>query len=589
MSSNSSVRITIASNANQKQRSVVILKRPSPQLDTTSSSTTSSTAPTPSPSLRDQILQFATKKFRLKKPSRVFTSDGLEIHATTTSHTWNDDDLALISCGEEFIGTSKYVPSSSTTSTPSNQQQESRVTILSDSSYVDSEAIDQLNKTAKLAGVLLSVGYPDLNPGLRFPVGASFIVKGRVYPELIGGDIGCGMSFYTLPTLPTTSLTKPSKIASRLQSLESQLPPHIIESWLSINTTDSTHMNSLQTTPTLDSSIGSIGGGNHFAELQIVEKVVDEDALNRLGLDPRFACLLVHSGSRKLGKMVLEEVLKAVDDGNDEEEESKVKDSGNSRYGDGAYKGEYAGVWLEEGSDAFKRYMEEHDRACGWAKRNREMIAKRFVESLLGGSGDGDGDDGITVNDDDRQYSELHQGGDTTNFGDASTTTSATTSPIRDRKCIKLIDIWHNNDYVYVHRKGAAPSDLGIVPIPGSRGAFTYLVQPIGDQSANAYSLPHGAGRKWTRSKAAVMVKNKMQAQSGGKSRGGGGSAGSDLMESLSVTSLGSCVVCEDRELMVEEAPEAYKDIGDVVKDVEGFARVIAIMRPVVTYKTRRG
>jgi release factor H-coupled RctB family protein len=57
----------------------------------------------------------------------------------------------------------------------------------------------------------------------------------------------------------------------------------------------------------------------------------------------------------------------------------------------------------------------------------------------------------------------------------------------------------------------------------------------------------------------------------------------------LTTTSLGSEVVCTDSDLLVEEMPEAYKDVGCVVDDMEdnGICRGIVVLRPVVTYKIR--
>jgi release factor H-coupled RctB family protein len=59
---------------------------------------------------------------------------------------------------------------------------------------------------------------------------------------------------------------------------------------------------------------------------------------------------------------------------------------------------------------------------------------------------------------------------------------------------------------------------------------------------------------------------------------------------SLSRTQLGSRVICEDRDLLYEEAPQAYKDVGAVVQDLvdAGLVRVIATLRPLITYKLRR-
>jgi len=55
-------------------------------------------------------------------------------------------------------------------------------------------------------------------------------------------------------------------------------------------------------------------------------------------------------------------------------------------------------------------------------------------------------------------------------------------------------------------------------------------------------------------------------------------------------TRLGGRVICEDRDLLYEEAPEAYKNIEDVIADLAaaGLASVIATLRPLLTYKTRK-
>ncbi|CAE7195787.1 unnamed protein product [Rhizoctonia solani] len=143
----------------------------------------------------------------------------------------------------------------------------------------------------------------------------------------------------------------------------------------------------------------------------------------------------------------------------------------------------------------------------------------------------------------------------------------------------KLVDVTHNSvtrhtlsvgdqeaQELWVHRKGAAPTDMGVAPCPGSRGDFSWLLQPVGDGNDNAHSLAHGAGRLHPRG-AATLRKNIPG----------------------STTSLGSEVVCTDSALMIEERPEAYKGVQAVVDDLEkrGCARGIAKLRPIVTYKVR--
>ena len=55
-------------------------------------------------------------------------------------------------------------------------------------------------------------------------------------------------------------------------------------------------------------------------------------------------------------------------------------------------------------------------------------------------------------------------------------------------------------------------------------------------------------------------------------------------------TELGSQVICEDKELLYEEAPQAYKNITVVIDDLvqAGLVEVLAVLKPVVTYKVRR-
>jgi release factor H-coupled RctB family protein len=139
-----------------------------------------------------------------------------------------------------------------------------------------------------------------------------------------------------------------------------------------------------------------------------------------------------------------------------------------------------------------------------------------------------------------------------------------------------LLDIVHNSvtphQGGWLHRKGAAPADRGLICIPGSRGDFSYLVEPVQDQADKAlHSLAHGAGRKWSRKDAHARLSRRFS------------------VSQLQRTELGSHVICEDRRLIFEEAPQAYKDIRAVVADLEaaGLVRVIARLRPLLSYKTR--
>lgn len=84
-----------------------------------------------------------------------------------------------------------------------------------------------------------------------------------------------------------------------------------------------------------------------------------------------------------------------------------------------------------------------------------------------------------------------------------------------------------------------------------------------------AHSLAHGAGRRYGRNVLHAGIKI--------------------AKSSLTTTALGSEVVCTDRDLLIEERPEAYKDVACIVEDLEerGVCKGVVILRPIVTYKVR--
>lgn len=360
--------------------------------------------------------------------------------------------------------------------------------IASSQNWIEGWAVEQLKTTASLPGMRLAVGMPDLHPGKGHPIGAAFVSEGIFYPFLVGNDIGCGMGLWK-SGLQRRKI-KLDRFVDKLDELDGAWDGDV-SAWLeSYNLEPSEH----------DRSLGTIGGGNHFAELQKLESIQDEATFSSLGLDKEDVVLLVHSGSRGKGEAILRRHTE-----------------------------KYGAQGLKDDTEEAQQYLDEHDRALIWAKANRALIAHRFLSAL--GS---------------------------------------------ESECI--IDVNHNTvthlneSNHWLHRKGASPADEGVVMIPGSRGTFSYLVKPIGEQTENAFSLAHGAGRKWKRSEAKGNLSGRFSA------------------DDLTKTSLGSRVICEDKDLIYEEAPQAYKNIDVVIQDMidAGLIEVIAIFRPVITYKTRR-
>jgi release factor H-coupled RctB family protein len=190
---------------------------------------------------------------------------------------------------------------------------------------------------------------------------------------------------------------------------------------------------------------------------------------------------------------------------------------------------------LDIGSDAALLYRRDHDIAVRWAALNRRVIALRAAEAARA--------DSTSITDLSHNFVELLPEG-----------------AIQGAHPFAL------------HRKGAAPSDRGLVPVPGSRGTLSFLVEPLAaGRIETLASLAHGAGRKYDRASTHGRVSTKK----------------SDLAR-LARNPFGGLIVCEDRDLLVEESPDAYKSIDKVIADLVdfGLARVVATFRPLVTFKT---
>jgi release factor H-coupled RctB family protein len=165
--------------------------------------------------------------------------------------------------------------------------------IASDASWVEGESIRQLERVAALPGMERVVGLPDLHPGKGSPVGAAMLSEREFYPYLVGSDVGCGMGLFSTD-LPAAK-AKPEKWCKRLKHLEEPWDGDTAD-WLG------------ERGATADghgAAVGTIGSGNHFAELLRAETIHDDEAFRALGTNSDSLFLLVHSGSRSLGEALL--------------------------------------------------------------------------------------------------------------------------------------------------------------------------------------------------------------------------------------------------------------------------------------------
>ena len=94
-----------------------------------------------------------------------------------------------------------------------------KITLIeSNKSWIEGDAIRQLEKTAELEGMISAVGLPDLHPGKGSPVGAAFLTGKFIYPFIIGNDVGCGMGLFN--TTLNARKVKRDKWVKRLRNLD---------------------------------------------------------------------------------------------------------------------------------------------------------------------------------------------------------------------------------------------------------------------------------------------------------------------------------------------------------------------------------
>ncbi|HEX7655341.1 MAG TPA: RtcB family protein, partial [Verrucomicrobiae bacterium] len=123
--------------------------------------------------------------------------------------------------------------------------------IASPQAWIEGEAVRQLYAVAEWEGMRQVVGFPDLHPGRGSPVGAAFVTDEVIYPHLIGGDIGCGMTWFQ------TDLTRRDAKLDRWVDKNYQLEHPWDE-----GVADYLAEQKLAATA-FDHALGTIGGGNH--------------------------------------------------------------------------------------------------------------------------------------------------------------------------------------------------------------------------------------------------------------------------------------------------------------------------------------
>ena len=354
---------------------------------------------------------------------------------------------------------------------------------------------------------------PDVHAGKGCTIGTTMTITDKAVPNVVGVDIGCGM--YTV---------KLGRVDIDFEKVDEacHIIPSGFDTWDRVmwpfDLTELKCYRELEGVKRLNMSLGTLGGGNHFIE-------IDEAADGT-------KYLIIHSGSRNLGKQVAELYQQlAVDLNHGKEEYIAKRDQVIREYKE-------AGRWSEiqsalkavkrEKKDAdipddlcylYGTYLDDylHDVVIcqRFARENREKMAEVILE---------------------------HTG-------------------------LEAIETFHTiHNYIdtdeMILRKGAIAAHAGeLVLIPINMRDGSVLATGKGNPDWN-YSAPHGAGRIMSRSKARDVIEMEDYRKA---------------MEGIYTTSVSTATL--------DEAPMAYKSLEDIIDVIEESVDVIEVLKPIFNYK----
>lgn len=305
---------------------------------------------------------------------------------------------------------------------------------------IDPEALEQARHLARLPFAYRQIAImPDAHVGYGMPIGGVMASEEMVVPNAVGVDIGCGMC----------------AVRTSLQHVEPEILKKIMAGIRALIPLGFNHHKKKQQRNLMPAGdegldivgneyenaltqIGTLGGGNHFIEIQ-------------KGSDNRI-WLMVHSGSRNIGFKVAHHYNKVAMD--------------LARKGKNPVPREWQLAALPMDSRIGQRYLAEMQYCVEFAFANRRLMMERIKEVLVDYAGSTDFGPLINIA---HNYAALEE---------------------------------HFGRQVLVHRKGATRAFKGLTGIiPGSQGSASFIVSGRGNPESFA-SCSHGAGRKMGRKEA---------------------------------------------------------------------------------------
>jgi tRNA-splicing ligase RtcB len=424
-------------------------------------------------------------------------------------------------------------------------------------------SLDQLANGATLPGIVrAALAMPDIHQGYGLPVGgvvATDAEHGVVSPGAIGFDINCGVRLLrtnleadaVAPRLGTlvdglyatipTGVGSQGRVALGPADLRQVMargaawpvergwgePEDVqdVESEGRIPGAEPEAV-SQQALERGRRQLGTLGSGNHFLEVQVVDEVYDDLAAEDLGLRAGRLTVMIHTGSRGLGHQVCTDYL-------------KVTGSALKRYGITVPDRQLACAPVR--SEEARDYLGAMRAAANFAFANRQLLshyAREVFQRALG------------------------------------------LAP-RDLGMATVYDVAHNvakeeehqvdgrQRRLLVHRKGATRAFPGQpVLVPGDMGRYSFVLRGTETAMRETFgSTCHGAGRVMSRTAAVKAARGRSIARE--------------------LEARGVLARATGRDALAEEMPEAYKDVKDVVDVVHrfGISTRVARLRPIAVIK----
>ena len=370
---------------------------------------------------------------------------------------------------------------------------------------------------------------PDAHLGYGMPIGGVVAADNAVIPAAVGVDIGCGM-IATETDIPAERFADMSFRRAFQERLKERIP---VGEGVSHKTTQNwdgfeeyTANNSMRSDlwpSKLDRmNLGTLGGGNHFIELQKTTLLRGAEAATEGEPHESKVWLMIHSGSRNLGKRI-------------EEHYHRIANRLCTRFRVPLADPDLAFLPIEEADG--HNYFTDMLFALRYAQENRRRMMEAMKETVA--------------------------------------------EFVPEANFVRTIDVHHNyatceehfGRKVFVHRKGATSAKLDeIGVIPGSMGTASYIVRGLGNPDS-FMSCSHGAGRRMSRvaASANLTVEECDKAMEG--------------------------IVCErwqkyngyskkaKGKFDLSEAPQAYKDIEDVIASERDLVEPLVRLVPLASLK----